>query len=297
MARRAAHRRFIVAAAIAALGLALGPAGCVLFVPDEQLGTECHFAGAGSPCGECVSAHCQESVNACCASSTCAPTLASLEDCTTGESSGCADLATEGVPLALCVQSACTGTCVTAAARDAAAAPPSDSATSDSAAQGSDSALSTTGDGATPGDASMAEDAPTSGTACALGEGTSECICIQSTQPNNVQCGLDTFSDQANTVCYQQQINGQWQCECDHMGCHMENAGFCTCELPDTHPLYATCDQTGMTCCVAGFSECDCSAPAGGDCTPDIQVDTCTLSGLEQDLPSDYVLVESCSGP
>jgi hypothetical protein len=114
MARLVSSRIALVGAALIALialAAALGPAGCVLFVPDEQLGTDCHFAGSGSACGECVSTHCQANVNACCADSTCSPALAALERCTTGDPSACGDVGPTGGALGRCLQAACGDAC------------------------------------------------------------------------------------------------------------------------------------------------------------------------------------------
>ncbi len=305
MARRAAaHSRVVVPATLlafaglTALAVALGPAGCALFIPDDQLGTDCHFAGAGSACGQCVATHCQESVNACCASSACASTLASLESCTQG--AGCTQLAASSEPLPQCVQAACIGPCSLATTGDA-ATPTGDAATPgrDAATAQDSSATSNGPDSATTGSdsATVGSDAATEGDAagwaCAVTAG-SNCICVQSSTATSIACDENTFGDKPNTVCYMQP-NGQ--CECDHMGCHNTGtAGYCTCSLPDTNPADPTCDQTGLTCCVAGSSECDCSAQGGG-CSPDPQVDTCTVGALAQEFPPDYTFVTSCSSP
>jgi hypothetical protein len=78
----------------------------MLLVDSEEKGSTCRFSGdQTSACGQCIAAHCQAAVNACCADSACAAHLDTLDECGSGAS--CNGLVLAPL-LGSCISSSCT---------------------------------------------------------------------------------------------------------------------------------------------------------------------------------------------
>jgi hypothetical protein len=97
-------------AGAAAVALAVAGWGCIFFVNDDpsKLGSTCHFQGESTACGQCVATTCAKQLDACCASSSCASSLSSLDQCAAdADVVACGQLTTLAPDLGSCIESAC----------------------------------------------------------------------------------------------------------------------------------------------------------------------------------------------
>jgi hypothetical protein len=246
---------------VAGLGTLVASCALLTFGGDDY-STTCDFAGrASNACGECIAAHCQAKVNACCADSECKKgqesstafgitvtpplgepgALARLDTCAKGGS--CEDL--EGDPraqaIATCVEASCQDVCdlwrastlhadETSCTRDVASDPPTCSCT-------------------VPADT---EDAPTS--------------------PNSQSC---TGASIGGGVCC---ADKDWptpasECACRPARCQ-KYANGCACGFDFTLSDQPVDDCSRGTCCVRTDGSCGCfDQPCSDD---EVPVDSCT---------------------
>ena len=108
--------------------LLLPAAGCVLVVPTIEHEGQCAITGT-SACATCIRTNCQPTINACCDDASCSgteghsPVLDALDECATGNKTGCASglgdaQSTTAGAVRTCVISTCQEACLAGTAVD-----------------------------------------------------------------------------------------------------------------------------------------------------------------------------------
>jgi hypothetical protein len=221
--------RFAIARSLALSLTAAGVASCVLLVAPDDYGPHCRFAGQDSVCGQCIAQKCGAQIDDCCRTDACAPGLALIERCASGDRQLCgiveSDLQASDphrVELARCVSTQCKVTCTTGVP------------------------------------ASITKCAPSS-----FGLGKT-CSCAVTADPNVVACSESAFAETRCCAPASWPAAGQ-KCACQVLAC-TPTADGCACTLYDGPAELSTCN--GPICCLDADT-CRCgSKPCGSLSTP-----------------------------
>lgn len=262
-----------------ALALLLSPlVACALATfNDEEYLTACSFEGrTDAPCGQCIAAHCQGPVDACCASESCRETpsgsvlglpissgdpgaLKLLDTCAQGGS--CEDLEADARvrDLAACIQRSCGSSCdlwrrssLVPEASNCKVSP----ATQSSAAQCDCTIPATT------------EGAPTE---------PNSVTCNRKTVPSGICCASKDWPAPAST------------CRCSTVICKLYS-NACACERETSKTEAVNACSRGQ-CCISTYDgHCRCGSSCGEG---DILVDQCTAGDVH--CGSGQRTVERCS--
>jgi hypothetical protein len=95
--------------------LAVALVGCIFVVDPPDGDASCRFAGSDTPCGKCIAANCQVTVDACCADAACIATIDELDRCAS-DTRNCQRLRDATTPirraeLGFCVDRLCGDAC------------------------------------------------------------------------------------------------------------------------------------------------------------------------------------------
>jgi hypothetical protein len=265
---------------VAGTALALLPAsGCNLLVGGGGLETQtCHFQGASTTCGACVTTRCQDEVNACCLDSTCDGNLGTLDGCASTSDTLSCDFISEAAlvggssrfaSLSRCIARSCGGCLGTS---------------------GFTSPDGGSGDAATESGARIH-------VACTLLT-DNDCFC--SLQPGPAGSPPKCGPNITNPVCcadpgWPEPSDAAIQpgCSCETLGCSLNTIPQCQCltnteatadgDSPGCSPSWSTCCTYAGDYCYCTDDSCNGSEQTVAECTPK------TLG-----CPTGKVLVDSC---
>jgi hypothetical protein len=220
---RAASLAFLFLVAVASLR-------CVLVVPSGEAGRSCRFAGDQTTrCGQCILAHCQDAVNACCDSPSCAAHLDTLDACGGG---GSCDGLVVAPAVASCVSTSCSDAC-----------------------------------GVPDGGLKVVDASPHTYQSDCSAFGSDGCMCNGAGTPNGFRCDTTTVTEAVCCADVNYPLKNN-SCTCEVFVCDPSSGGaFCSPSITDTgtHSWSGTgcCSSASLCACNAQYPSC-----GGTDETP-----------------------------